>query len=173
VRKNLLSYRYNRYSQSGEDGIIEELCRRLGIITGWFVEFGAWDGKHPSNTYNLLSHHAWQGAHIEGNPERYQGLLLTQAAFPKRLHTLCAMVGFEGENKLDKLLAARPCRAILICSPSTLIRMTGRSGMRSRNTGQNCHHRKQQRTAARRLPDAQSSHQHRSQLFLAAGTGAE
>ena len=108
MRKNLLSYRYNRYSQSGEDGIIEELCRRLGITTGWFVEFGAWDGKHLSNTYNLLSHHAWQGVHIEGDPKKYQDLLLTRAAFPERLHTLCAMVGFEGESKLDQLLARTP-----------------------------------------------------------------
>ena len=108
MAKPLTRYRYNRYSQNGEDGIIEEICRRLSLGKGWFVEFGAWDGKHLSNTYNLLSHHDWCGVHIEGNPAKYQDLLLTQKAFPGKLHTLCVMVGFEGENRLDRLLAQTP-----------------------------------------------------------------
>ncbi len=108
MAKPLIRYRYNRYSQNGEDGIIEEICRRLNLGKGWFVEFGAWDGKHLSNTYNLLAHSDWCGVHIEGNPTKYQDLLLTQKNFPKRLHTLCAMVGFEGENRLDRLLTQTP-----------------------------------------------------------------
>ena len=108
MTKPIIKYSYNRYSQTGEDGIIEELCRRLQITKGWFVEFGAWDGKYFSNTYNLLAHGDWSGVHIEGNPEKYKQLLLTQKNFPERLHTLCAMVGFEGENRLDKLLAQTP-----------------------------------------------------------------
>jgi hypothetical protein len=108
VAKPLTRYRYNRYSQFGEDGIIEEICRRLNLGKGWFVEFGAWDGKHLSNTYNLLSHYDWCGVHIEGNPAKYQDLLLTQKVFPGKLHALCAMVGFEGENRLDRLLAQTP-----------------------------------------------------------------
>jgi hypothetical protein len=103
--KNLIEYRFNKFSQNGEDGVIEELCRRLGIGPGWFVEFGAWDGKHLSNTYNLLSNHGWRGVHIEGNPEKYNVLLRTKAAFPDRLETICAMIAIEGENQLDHLLA--------------------------------------------------------------------
>jgi hypothetical protein len=108
VAKLLSRYRYNRYSQSGEDGVIEEICRRLNINKGWFVEFGAWDGKHLSNTYNLLSRYEWCGVFIEGNPDKYQDLILTRKDFPGRLHTLCAMVGFEGESRLDKLLSQTP-----------------------------------------------------------------
>ena len=107
-RKNLLHYRYNKYSQNGEDGIIEELCRRLDITKGWFVEFGAWDGKHLSNSYRLLSEWGWSGVDIEADPDRYRDLLTTRAAFPDRLHTICAFVGFEGENTLDNLLARTP-----------------------------------------------------------------
>jgi hypothetical protein len=105
---NLTDHRENIYSQNGEDGIITEIFRRLNIPAGWFVEFGAWDGIHLSNTYNLAAHHGWQGVYIEGNPAKYQDLLKTVAQFPGRLHPLCAMVGFEGDGKLDDLLARTP-----------------------------------------------------------------
>src|ERR1035438_6813941 len=104
-RMSLLAYRKNSYSQFGEDGIIEEICYRLGIKEGWFVEFGAWDGKHLSNTYNLLANKGWQGVLIECDPEKYKALLRTKEAYPEKLHTLCAKVGFEGESRLDSLLA--------------------------------------------------------------------
>ena len=32
-------------SQSGEDGIVEEVLKRLNISSGWVCEFGAIDGK--------------------------------------------------------------------------------------------------------------------------------
>jgi hypothetical protein len=51
---SLSAYRKNIYSQSGEDGVLEEILRRLEIRTGSFVEFGAWDGKHYSNNFHLL-----------------------------------------------------------------------------------------------------------------------
>jgi hypothetical protein len=107
-RMDLLAYRGNTSSQFGEDGVIEEICRRLGIKQGWFVEFGAWDGQYLSNTYNLLANKGWQGVFIEGDPEKYKALLRTREAFPERLHTLCAMVGFEGASRLDSLLAKTP-----------------------------------------------------------------
>lgn len=102
------AYRENLYSQNGEDGIIREIFRRLNISNGWFVEFGAWDGKHLSNTYNLAAHHGWSGVYIEGSPQKFQDLLKTVAQFPGKLHPICAMVGFEGEGKLDDLLARTP-----------------------------------------------------------------
>ena len=49
-----LKYRKNYFSQNGEDGILAKLLKDLKIknnITA--CEFGAWDGKHYSNTYNL------------------------------------------------------------------------------------------------------------------------
>lgn len=50
----LAAYRKNVNSQYGEDGVLQELVRRLGIANGQFVEFGAWDGQHLSNTRLLL-----------------------------------------------------------------------------------------------------------------------
>jgi len=43
--KTLLRYRKDYYSQNGEDGVIEEILKRIGIKQGYFVDVGAWDGK--------------------------------------------------------------------------------------------------------------------------------
>jgi len=48
---DLHAKRENLYSQHGEDGILRELLAALELSLGYFVEFGAWDGKHWSNTY--------------------------------------------------------------------------------------------------------------------------
>jgi hypothetical protein len=54
----LLKYKKNIFSQSGEDGIIKEVFKRLEIsnvkLDKNCYEFGAWDGIHLSNTYNLI-----------------------------------------------------------------------------------------------------------------------
>ena len=47
-------FKKDNHSQNGEDGIIEELLNRLQIKSGWVCEFGAWDGIHLSNTFNLV-----------------------------------------------------------------------------------------------------------------------
>ncbi len=53
-----------KYSQFGEDGIIEEIFRRLNINKGFFVEFGGCDGIYLSNTRKLYEK-GWDGAYIE------------------------------------------------------------------------------------------------------------
>lgn len=70
---SLLKYAYNTYSQMGEDGIIDHIMNTLGIRTGFFVEFGAWDGIHLSNT-RRLAENGWRGVFIEADPKRFQQL---------------------------------------------------------------------------------------------------
>ena len=67
--KNLFynKYRKNKYSQNGEDGVLQEILKRLNIKKGWVCEFGAWDGKHLSNTFNLVEKKNFQAVYIEGN----------------------------------------------------------------------------------------------------------
>jgi|SRR5581483_1675055 len=103
--KSFLKYAKNRYSQNGEDGILAEIFKRLGIKTGWFVEFGAWDGKHLSNTYALLEK-GWRGVDIEGDKERYKDLRQAAKKFHGRLTTINAFVSTKGKNSLDNLLKA-------------------------------------------------------------------
>jgi len=61
------------YSQHGEDGIIEEIFKRLGIAKGFFIEFGASDGVWISNT-RLLWEQGWSGAMIEADGEWFRKL---------------------------------------------------------------------------------------------------
>jgi hypothetical protein len=100
----LLNSRKNVYSQNGEDGVIELLTDFLGIKAGTFCEFGAWDGKHLSNTYNLLENKNWKGVYIEGDKDKYTDLLKLKGQYGDRLETICSYVDYKGENILDNLL---------------------------------------------------------------------
>jgi hypothetical protein len=63
------------YSQGGEDGVLFRLFEWIGIRHRFFVEFGAWDGSHLSNTAHLRLHHGWQGLLLEGS-DRADGALV-------------------------------------------------------------------------------------------------
>lgn len=96
----------NIYSQNGEDGIIAEICRQLGITheNCWCVEFGAWDGKHLSNTFHLVEN-GWNAIYIEGEEERFLDLLSTSKYFQK-ITPVLAFVEAEREsnNSLNNIL---------------------------------------------------------------------
>jgi len=61
----LLRYSFQVCSQSGEDGIIQEIFRRIGTTDRTFVEVGIGDGSE-NNTAFLLSQ-CWTGFWIDGN----------------------------------------------------------------------------------------------------------
>lgn len=63
-----------KYAQFGEDGVIEEIFRRLNITKGFFVEFGAGDGIFISNTRKLYEE-GWSGCYIEPDKPRYDKLV--------------------------------------------------------------------------------------------------
>jgi len=98
----------NIYSQNGEDGLIEELLLRmqLPLSGGWCVEFGAWDGKHCSNTFALVQNNEWSAIFIEGDDSRFNDLLHTVQDHQKITPVLAFVDRFFGEpNCLDYLLA--------------------------------------------------------------------
>ena len=77
------------------------LLSHLGIHDGYFVEFGAWDGKHWSNSYHLYEH-GWEGCFIEGMASRYANLL---ANVPdERVLKINTFIEISGPQSLDAIL---------------------------------------------------------------------
>lgn len=103
MKADLSGYEKNVTSQFGEDGVVEEILSRIGVENAFCVEFGAWDGKHFSNTWQLWHDKGWGAVLIEGNPDRVAQLKESLASFPKVV-PYCAYVGLEGENTLDAIL---------------------------------------------------------------------
>ncbi|MEH2384220.1 MAG: hypothetical protein V7K14_00175 [Nostoc sp.] len=101
---SLHKYRHNIYSQNGEDGVIEEVMKRLEINSGWFCEFGAWDGKHLSNTFHLAEQ-GWKGVYIEGDIDRFKDLQTNSEKYKDRLHLIREYVTPSGASSLDNLLS--------------------------------------------------------------------
>ena len=69
-------------SQNGEDGIIEELFRRIGTTNRLFVEFGVEDGLE-CNCAALALFKQWTGLMIEGNEENYKKLATVYSTYPR------------------------------------------------------------------------------------------
>ena len=63
----LENFGYKVYSQNDEDGIINEIFKRIGVTTKEFIEFGVQNGLE-SNCHFLL-HKGWKGLWIEGSAE--------------------------------------------------------------------------------------------------------
>ena len=101
----LYLFRKNIYSQYGEDGIIEEILRRISRmlpLDGWCVEFGAWDGIYLSNTFNLIKNKDYKAVLIEGNSSKYKELCSDVST--KQAIKVCKYVSFSGDNTLDRIL---------------------------------------------------------------------
>ena len=62
-KDDLILFGYKVFSQSDEDGIIEEIFERISVQNKYFIEIGIQDGKE-CNTTNLLFQN-WKGIWIE------------------------------------------------------------------------------------------------------------
>lgn len=93
----------NMYSQSGEDEVVRAIFDRTGVKQGYFVEFGAWDGKFLSNTY-LFYELGWRGIYIEGRRDRYQAL--KDNIGDDKVKTVCRYVRETGDDSLDNILSS-------------------------------------------------------------------
>ena len=97
----------NVTSQAGEDGIIRRIFSIMGTSSKWCVEFGAWVGKHMSNTWNLIINKQWHGALIESHPDRFKVLCRTHAVHDRAV-LLNRYIDLSGDNTLDAVLAETP-----------------------------------------------------------------
>lgn len=99
----LLKHRADVTSQIGQDGILAKIFEIIGSGSRYCVEFGAWDGRWLSNTYSLIADQGWSGLLIEGNPARCAEIASTHPY--SRVTAVNGIVGWEGENALDAILA--------------------------------------------------------------------
>jgi len=107
----LAGYAGNVTSQGGEDGVIQQILKTIGLTTAnWCVEFGACNGKVDSNTWNLVKNHGWKAVYIEPNQAFFEQLKQHCNETPG---TWCFddLVGWEGESSLDAILARTPISA--------------------------------------------------------------
>lgn len=68
IEIDLSQHEKHVYSQTGEDGVIEEIFRAIGVTNKFFVEFGAGNGRDFSNTLLLKEQHGWSGLMMDGDP---------------------------------------------------------------------------------------------------------
>jgi len=101
----LINFRKNIFSQWGEDGIIEEIIKRLELKDLEVCEFGAWDGKFMSNTFNLVKNFNARAVYIEGDKQKYLDLLRTAKEYPNILPINAFVSHKNDKNSLDNLLA--------------------------------------------------------------------
>jgi hypothetical protein len=106
---NLCNFERKVYSQFGEDGIIEEIFRRLGEGTRFTVEFGIEDGNECNSRY-LIQDRGWSALLMDGSAkfvalaqELYQDkpvVILERFVTVENIGSIFAEAGVPGEFDL-------------------------------------------------------------------------
>lgn len=97
-------YRKNVYSQHGEDGVIAEIMRRIGLGPNWTCDVGAWDGRYGSNCYELVKR-GWPCVMIEAEESKFKYLQQLSRRVDGRIKPVHARVEYtDGPNTLDAIL---------------------------------------------------------------------
>ena len=102
-KPKLTDFAYNKYSQFGEDGIIQKIFDIIGTQSKIAVEFGAWDGFHLSNVAALWCvDPLWKAILIEGDRQRFETLKKNTMLF--NVIPIQAWVGIEKHDCLETIL---------------------------------------------------------------------
>lgn len=98
--RRLEHFGYKVYSQSDEDGIIDEIFKRIGTTNKVFVEFGVEVGLECNTRY--LLEQGWTGLWIEANPDYIPAVHhhFKQAIESGHLKVIHAKVTAENINNL-------------------------------------------------------------------------
>lgn len=94
---------FRSFSQNDEDGIIQEIFRRLALERGTFVEFGVQNGMQ--NNTRLLLYKQWQGLWIEADAKCIQEM---RGAFASELKSgqLKVLHSFVTRENIAALIAS-------------------------------------------------------------------
>jgi hypothetical protein len=87
---DLTAYELRVFSQNGEDGVLAEILRRIGVGGRTFVEFGVQDGSEGSTVF-LAQVMGWSGVYLEADATAHAALERRFSANP-RVRTLQAAV---------------------------------------------------------------------------------
>lgn len=100
--KRLNRYEVKLYAQAGEDGIIAEIFRRIGVTNKVFVEYGSGNGQE-NNTVWLLRN-GWSGLWMEAEP---RNVAEAKAYFTPEVesHKLTITQAFITPDNIETLLA--------------------------------------------------------------------
>lgn len=103
--KRLEPHGFKVYSQSDQDGILEEIFLRLGIENGRFVEIGVENGLECNSLY--LIHKGWIGAWIEGDKRQRAAIQEKFASIvDRRLSLAFGWITAENINDVLRRLGA-------------------------------------------------------------------
>lgn len=105
--RRLEPFGFKVYSQNDEDGILEEIFRRLGIVGGTFCEIGVENGLECNSLY--LLHKGWKGVWLEGNPEQQQPI---EEKFHQLIENgrLALAIGYVTPDNLDETMTSSLAR---------------------------------------------------------------
>ena len=87
---DLTAFELRVFSQNGEDGVLAEILRRIGVAGRTFVEFGVQDGTEGTTVF-LAQVLGWSGAYLEADADAYAALERRFSASP-RVRTVYAAV---------------------------------------------------------------------------------
>lgn len=100
--KRLLKHGFSVHSQTDEDGILQEIFRRVDVTSRRFVEIGVEDGLECNTAFLLIQ--GWKGAWVEGDPVRATGARRNYKDYPVEIRT--TYVTAENADALVDELAA-------------------------------------------------------------------
>jgi len=100
--KRLPRFGFKGYSQNEEDGIIQEIFRRIGTANKSFVEIGVSSGLECNTLYLLLQ--GWRGLWIEGCSE-FVDLINQKFAFALNNGTLKVKHAWVQRDNINHLIA--------------------------------------------------------------------
>jgi hypothetical protein len=98
--KSLVKHGFKVYSQTDEDGILQEIFRRIGVAQATFVEFGCGHGIENNTAYLLIQ--GWSGLWMDSDSHNSDKIAKTFEPFLKAgvLRFKPAMVTRENINDL-------------------------------------------------------------------------
>jgi len=100
-KKNLRDFKFDHFSQFGEDGIIEKIFELIGTTSKVCIEFGACDGFICSNTAQLWKYNNWKAILIEPD-QRFKDLVINTKNY--NCVPINRFVGKDKHNSLEAIL---------------------------------------------------------------------